>query len=235
MEDIPTLYEDRAIVAVQKPAGWTVIPARDEPEERCLRARLERSRGEKVWVCHRIDRDTSGVVVFARTAEAHRAISKAFEAREVKKRYVAFVRSDVALGAGGVIDVALHSARKGKMRPAIDGEQGALASRTEWQLVASRATSVGFVSRVTARPETGRQHQIRVHFRWMNAALLVDPLYGACASRAKGELGASSPTLDRLTLHASSIELAVPTLRARVTIEAPLPDDLRALDEWLRS
>ncbi|MFO0558358.1 MAG: RluA family pseudouridine synthase [Polyangiales bacterium] len=233
MAEIETLYEDRAIVAVHKPAGWTVIPARDEPEERCLRARLEASRGEKLWVCHRIDRDTSGVVLFARTAEAHRSVNHGFESRSVSKRYAVFVRSSSALADSGAIRVALHSARKGKMRPALDGEPDALSAETHWELIAARSASVGFVSRLEARPKTGRQHQIRVHFRWMNAPLLVDSLYGAASSRADGELGEGSPALSRLTLHASSLTLAHPTSGAPLTIDAALPEDLAALDRWI--
>jgi tRNA pseudouridine32 synthase/23S rRNA pseudouridine746 synthase len=233
LAEIETLDEDRAIVAVHKPAGWTVIPARDEPEERCLRARLEGSRREKLWVCHRIDRDTSGVVLFARTAPAHRVINGAFESRAVFKRYAVFVRSERALVASGTVGVALHSARKGKMRPALDGEPDALSAETEWELIAARAASVGFVSRLDARPKSGRQHQIRVHFRWMNAPLLVDPLYGGCAARAASSLGEGSPALSRLTLHGASLSLEHPTSGAPLTISAALPEDLAALDRWI--
>lgn len=233
MAEIETLYEDRALVAVHKPTGWTVIPARDEPEERCLRAQLEASRGEKLWVCHRIDRDTSGVVLFARTADAHRAVNHGFESRAISKRYAVFVRSQSLLARSGTIRLPLHSARKGKMRPALEGEAGALSAETEWELVAARRSSLGVVSRVEARPKTGRQHQIRVHFRWMNAPLLVDALYGGAASRAAGELGDGSPALSRLTLHALSLTLAHPTSGASLTISARLPEDLAALDRWI--
>lgn len=233
MAEIETLYEDRALVAVHKPAGWTVIPARDEPEARCLRARLEASRGEKLWVCHRIDRDTSGVVLFARTADAHRAVNHGFESRAVSKRYAVFVRSASPLAESGVIRVALHSARKGKMRPALDGEPDSLSAETEWELIAARSARLGVVSRVEARPKSGRQHQIRVHFRWMNAPLVVDPLYGGSLSRAAEELGEGSPALSRLTLHASALALAHPTSGAPLTIHAPLPEDLAALDRWI--
>jgi len=90
------LAETADLIAVAKPPGVTVIPARGEPPEACLRAQLEASRGEPLWVVHRIDRDTSGVVVFARTADAHRALSMAFEKRRAEKRYLAFAQASAS-------------------------------------------------------------------------------------------------------------------------------------------
>ncbi len=236
MQNIETLFEDDSVIAVAKPAGWTVIPARNEDSAECLRARVEAQRGERLWVCHRIDRDTSGVVLFARTAEAHRALSMAFESRGVRKRYDAFVRSDAALPSKGSITTPLHSARKGKMRPATPSESGALACETEWELVAARRSNIGWVSHVRVSPKTGRQHQIRVHFRSISAPLVVDELYGGSASRALGALGEASPALERLTLHATSVAFEHPVTRAqRVSVEAQLPADLAALAAWLRA
>jgi len=87
----PLLHEDAELIAVAKPAGIPVIPARGEPPEACLQHVVAAARGERLWVVHRIDRDTSGVVVFARTAEAHRMLNLAFEQREVEKRYRAYL------------------------------------------------------------------------------------------------------------------------------------------------
>jgi tRNA pseudouridine32 synthase / 23S rRNA pseudouridine746 synthase len=227
------LHEDAALIAVDKSAGVPVIPARNEPADACLRAALEAARGERLWVVHRLDRDTSGVVVFARTAEAHRALSLAFEHRRTAKRYLAWTRGRPGAGEG-VADVALHPARKGKMRPARPGEPGAMASETVWSVELTAATAVGPVARVAAEPRTGRQHQIRVHLRWLEAPLLVDPLYGRADRVAAGELGAGSPPVERLTLHASSLELPHPD-GSRLRLTAPLPPDLAALDDWLAS
>jgi RluA family pseudouridine synthase len=233
---IPVLYEDDALLAVDKPSGVVVIPARDEPADECVRALLERARGERLWVVHRVDRDTSGVLLFARTAEAHKALCASFEARSTQKEYALFCRSERALSASGTIDVALHTARKGKMRPALAKEEGALASETRWEREHHARTLLGFVSRVRAKPTTGRQHQLRVHFRSIEAPFVVDPVYGGAASRAEGALGPGSPALSRLTLHASKLSLPHPT-RAdeRLSFEAPLPADLQALDAWMRA
>src|SRR5262245_4756704 len=87
---ITVLHESAALLVVAKPAGVTVVPARDGPAGDCLRAGLERARSERLWVVHRLDRDTSGALAFARTAEAHRALSMAFEGHAVAKTYAAW-------------------------------------------------------------------------------------------------------------------------------------------------
>lgn len=229
---VPILYEDGDLLVVDKPAGVTVIPARGEEPERSLRFVLERVRGERLWVVHRVDRDTSGVVVFARHARAHRALSLAFERRAVRKLYWAWVRG-VLPERHGVITVALHSARKGKMRPARPGESNALPSETEYTVTGVWRTAIGVVSRVDVVPRTGRQHQIRVHLRAMGAPLLVDALYGGIARLEPGALGDGSPGLTRLTLHARRLEVPHPSEGRVLAVEAPLPMDLAALDEWL--
>lgn len=231
------LFEDESIVAVDKPAGVAVIPERGAPLERCVRALVERERGERLWVVHRLDRDTSGVLLFARTADAHRSLSIAFESRRVEKEYDAFCLSDARLSSGGGrITVPLHSARKGKMRPALVGESGALDSETIWRPALDLHTDRGYVTRVRAAPRTGRQHQIRVHLRSIGAPLVVDSRYGGAARRVAGELAADSPAVERLTLHAARLSVDHPTRRGRtVVIESPLPDDLSPLDRWLRA
>jgi tRNA pseudouridine32 synthase/23S rRNA pseudouridine746 synthase len=218
------LYEDADLIAVAKPAGITVIPARDEPADDCLQARLAAARGERLWIVHRIDRDTSGVVVFARTAAAHRTLSMAFEHRDVDKRYLAWVADDGALPDAGVIDVALHAARKGKSRPAAPDEPGARAARTEYAVERRWRKDGAAVARVRCHPVTGRHHQIRVHLRSAGAPILRDALYGKVTSR--GALAAAPCA--RLALHAA--QLTVPGPR---TFVAPLPDDLVALEAWL--
>jgi RluA family pseudouridine synthase len=228
------VFEDDCVLAVDKPAGVSVIPTRDEGEG-CLRFTLERARRESLWVVHRIDRDTSGVVVFARNKDAHRTLSMAFERRLVEKRYVAFVRSEAQIEASERrITRSLHSARKSKMRPAVDGEEGALPSETIAVFSEGVRTNVGWVSRVEARPLTGRQHQIRVHLRWLGTPLLVDALYGGAPDRQHGALGEGSPSLDRLTLHAESLSVAHPTSGKALKLEAPLAADLDALEAWLQ-
>jgi tRNA pseudouridine32 synthase/23S rRNA pseudouridine746 synthase len=218
------LYEDADLIAVAKPAGLPVIPARGEDPEQCLQKQLERERGERLWIVHRIDRDTSGVVVMARTAEAHRALNVAFERREVDKEYVAFAAG--ALEGVERIDVALHEARRGKSRPAEPGEPGARAALTEIAVEKRWRCGDDVVARVRCHPVTGRHHQIRVHLRSANAPIVHDPLYGKATLR--GAL-AEAPC-PRLALHA-----AVLTVPGPRTFRAPLPDDMAALEAWLEA
>jgi RluA family pseudouridine synthase len=240
------LHEDDDVVAVQKPSGEPVIPARDASAQDCVQRRLERQLGRRLFVVHRIDKDASGVVVFALHAGAHRALSLAFEHREVAKTYAAYVAGTIEPPQGR-LDVALHPARKGKTRPALPGEPGAQPATTEyatqkrWVLAPSSrgapvvsgaegsAVSAPVVSLLEARPHTGRHHQIRVHLRAASVPILFDPLYGR---GLMPEALAGAPCT-RLALHARSIDL--PALRGggRVVIEAPLAPDLVALAEWL--
>lgn len=219
--DAPLLYEDADLIAVAKPAGALVIPGRTADGPVALRHQLEAARGAPLWVVHRIDQDTSGVVVFAKTAAAHRALCAAFEARTVAKTYVALAFGD--LPGARTIELPLTDARRGKARPAAPGEPGK-AARTD--LTAQRRWRLpdGVVTLVEARPLTGRHHQIRVHLRALEAPIVGDPLYGKRTLRGAF---AGAPPL-RLALHAA--RLALPD---RPPIDAPLPDDLRALIAWL--
>ncbi len=208
------------MLAVDKPAGVVVIPARDEAPGESLRHRLEAQRGEALWVVHRIDRDTTGVVLFARNAAAHRTLSLAFEHRRVEKTYLALTRG-LPTPREGVIDIALHSARKGKMRPIFPGERDGVEAATAVRVLQSWARPEGDVALVEAKPRTGRQHQVRVHLRYAGAPLLVDPLYSRTEQAVVGAV-----TLTRLSLHAHA--LAVTLEGGVLRVESPLAADLRA-------
>jgi RluA family pseudouridine synthase len=221
------LHHDGALVAVDKPAGEPVIAARGEPPEACVQNRLERQLGRRVYVVHRIDKDASGVVLFALDAAAHRAVSLAFEHRKVEKAYLAFVAGTLTPEAGR-LDVPLHAARRGKTRPAVPGEAGAqaavtdYATRRSWRLGDSRA------SLVEARPHTGRHHQLRVHLRSAGAPILFDPLYG----RGRMPDALAGAPCARLALHAERLELQTEHA-GRIAVTAPLAPDLEALSAWL--
>lgn len=206
-------------VAVDKPAGVLVIPGRGGEAAPCLREQVAAALGTRVWVCHRIDRDTSGVVLFALTPEAHRTASMAFEHGDVAKRYLALVEGDIE--APRAVDVPLIEARKGRMRPAGPGEQGKPAL--------TRVTPLerfGAATLVACEPRTGRQHQLRVHLKAVGHPLVFDHQYGR---KTPWRLGGAE--LSRTPLHAARLE--VPALG--VAVEAPLPADLAAALAALRS
>lgn len=216
------LYEDADVVVVDKPPDVTVVPA-PGASAASLRDRVAAALGTQVWVVHRLDRDTSGVVAFARSAEAHRTLSMAFEARQVIKRYRALVAGRPEPRAG-TVDVALHAARRGRARPARPGESGARTASTSYDTIRTWRHGGGtMVAWLEVTPHTGRHHQIRVHLRSAGAPILGDTTYG----RATLGLDLAVP---RLALHAATIDLPHPTdAGRRVVVETSWPDDLAAV------
>lgn len=222
------VHDDGDVVAASKRAGEAVIPERDGPPEACLRRRLEWQLGRRLWVVHRIDRDASGIVIFAGNAEAHRKLSLAFERRQVRKTYLAFT-AGAPESERGRIDVALHSARKGKARPARSDEPGRREASTEYVVRKRWLRDDAIVSLIEAHPLTGRHHQIRVHLRSVGAPVLFDPLYG----RGLMPPGLAGAPGGRLALHARRLDLPTPDGAGRLVLESPLPDDLEQLASWL--
>jgi tRNA pseudouridine32 synthase/23S rRNA pseudouridine746 synthase len=226
---VAVLHEDAHVLAVDKPAGRLVIPGRGT-DERSLREELEERHG-RLWVVHRLDRGTSGVLLFARTAEAHRALNLAFDRGEPRKAYVALVRG--LPPPERRIDLAIAPARRGRMRPARPGDPRGKAAATVVRLLEpfpARAWAGGVLALVEALPETGRTHQIRVHLAAAGLPLAVDPDYGE-AGPLPGPDGA--PLLARTPLHAARLEVAHPA-GGTLVVEAPWPADLAAAVEALR-
>ena len=228
---IPVLFEDAHLLAVDKPPGRIVIPGRGT-EEPSLREELEASHG-RLWVIHRLDRGTSGVLVFARTAEAHRAMNLAFDRGEPAKTYLALVRGEPPDGWRET--AAIAPARRGRMRPARRGEPQGKAAATAFRALErfpARPWAGGALALVEARPETGRTHQIRVHLAHGGFPLAVDPDYGD-DSPLRSPAGAV--LLDRTPLHAARLEVRHPAGGRSLAVEAPLPADLSAALAALRA
>jgi tRNA pseudouridine32 synthase/23S rRNA pseudouridine746 synthase len=219
------LYEDADLVVVDKPAGVPVIPAPGVAPGTSLRDRVASALGGRMWVVHRLDRDTSGVVAFARSAEAHRVLSMAFEGRQVGKQYVALVAGTPS-PPHATIAIHLHEARRGKTRPARPDEPGAREAETAYDVTRAWVSGTWSVARVVAAPITGRHHQIRVHLKAIGTPILGDRHYGPAA--------ALDLPVPRLALHAARIDVPHPaTSGRRVVAESPWPTDLAALTAWL--
>ncbi len=232
---IPVLYSDERLIAIDKPAGMLSIPDRYDPDAPVVAAALRKD-WDKLLVCHRIDKDTSGVLVFARDEETHKALNTAFGTGAVRKTYRALVRGlpswdeescDLPLLADGD---RLH-------RTIIDARRGKI-SRTAFVVLErfqSRGTFAG-AALVEARPETGRTHQIRVHLAALGFPCLCDPLYGdgqplllsKFKRKWKGDEFEERPLLARAALHALSVEFAHPASGEALRIEAALHKDMRA-------
>ncbi len=221
------LYEDADLAIVDKPAGVAVIPVPGAPPAACLRDRVAAALGSRAWVVHRIDRDASGVVVFGRSAEAHRGLSLAFDTGGVATRYAALVHG-VPAPAAGAIDVALRDARRGKARPALPDEPDARPAATDYAVTRSWRDGERRIAEVAATPHTWQHHQVRVHLRSIGTPILGDAVYGRAAAAALA--GVPVP---RLALHAASIEVPHPSGGRRVSAAAPWPGDLAAFTAWL--
>jgi tRNA pseudouridine32 synthase/23S rRNA pseudouridine746 synthase len=168
--EIPILYEDPELLFVDKPAGLLSVPGKGEGLADCLLTRLERA-FPTVRLVHRLDRDTSGVMVFAMTPHAQRHLGQQFEARKVKKTYLARVAGRLS-PATGEVDLPLIVDWPNRPRQMVSLETGK-PSLTSWKVV--RATDEE--SRVRLSPHTGRSHQLRVHMLALGHPILGDTLY----------------------------------------------------------
>jgi len=227
--DIRALYEDPGLLVVDKPAGLLTIPGRGPDAGPDAQHVLEGQRGERLWVVHRLDRGTSGALAFARNPAVHRTLSMAFEHGKVEKRYQALAFG-IVIDDEGVIDRALVPARRGKMRPAMPSE-GGKPSRTRFRVLERFAAGFTWLE---LEPETGRQHQIRVHLGSIGHPLAVDELYRSASQRTAMELGGQGDEviLARTPLHCA--HMVLPLGDHSVTVEAPIPDDMARALEILR-
>ncbi len=215
MATISVLYEDDDILAVDKPEGLVAIPER-RGQGGSLFEVLCAERAEKLYIVHRIDKETSGLILFARNPAAHRRINQQFETRTIEKTYLALVQGVIA--ADGVIDLPLRQFGSGRV--AVDPERGK-PSTTELRIV-DRFRSHTLVE---ARPRTGRRHQIRVHLYSLGHPIAGDPLYGDQATRHG---------FGRLMLHAWRLSLILPSGQS-LTLEAPIPGSFAGTLETLES
>jgi 23S rRNA pseudouridine1911/1915/1917 synthase len=256
-EDIPLaiVHEDQAIVVVDKPAGMIVHPARGHWAGTLASALAHHfgalsSRGgpTRPGIVHRLDRDTSGLIVVAKTDAAHDALAAQFQARTVEKEYLAIVVGapdrDRDLIREPIGPHPTQRQKKAIRRGAEDGGAGAAPGReaiTEYEVVERFR---GFAL-VRCRPKTGRTHQIRVHLAHIGCPVLCDRLYGGRAALTELELiprgdlphdtaAAERLLLGRQALHAAQLAFAHPTTGARLRFEAPLPADMRQTLEALR-
>jgi 23S rRNA pseudouridine955/2504/2580 synthase/23S rRNA pseudouridine1911/1915/1917 synthase len=248
--DLAILYEDDEVLVIDKPAGLLVIPDRWNPAKptvvKLANAYLQaqRAAGEsllppdvRVWVVHRLDRDTSGVLVLAKSAAAHAALSQQFERGEGQKTYLALVNGQVTHASGVIrLPIGPHPQKPGLMMIQRRHGKPALTHYT----IAERFR--GFTL-LQVRPVTGRTHQVRVHLQALGHAIAVDPRYGggealllSALKRAyRPKIGAEErPLLARLALHAQTLQLTHPKHGGTMHWEAPLPKDLAATLRNLR-
>lgn len=200
------LYEDRHILVVDKPVGLLSVPGKLEGREDCLISRLQKDRWDAL-VVHRLDCDTSGVMIFARTKTAQGALGQEFEYRHAKKTYLARV-SGVVTEDSGRIDLPLCVDWPNRPKQMVSHEHGRSAI-TDWRVLARSETE----TRVQLMPLTGRSHQLRVHMLELGHPILGDQIYATGQARAHS----------RLMLHAATLSLHHPETKEWVTFSAPEP------------
>jgi 23S rRNA pseudouridine1911/1915/1917 synthase len=223
-EDMPIsiVYEDDDLLVVDKPAGLTVHPAPGHPEHTLANAILSHlPRGlntgdaTRPGIVHRLDKDTSGLIIVAKTPQAHQNLTDQFKRREVKKVYLALVRGDVRPDEG-IIEAPVGRDRGRRERMAITDKAHGREARTSYKVLKH---AQGYTL-VEARPETGRTHQIRVHLAAIGYPIVGDRIYGVPSS-----------LVDRQFLHAHRISFVLPSSGKTVQFQSELPEDLkRVLD-----
>jgi tRNA pseudouridine32 synthase/23S rRNA pseudouridine746 synthase len=204
--DVPLdiLYQDDQIIVANKPAGLLSVPGKLAGRSDCLVSRLQAAHWDTLLV-HRLDCDTSGVMIFARTKQAQGFLGQEFEKRRAKKTYVARVWGQLTPDTGH-IDLPLCTDWPNRPRQMVDHANGRPA-QTDWQVIDRDATS----TRVRLFPLTGRSHQLRVHMLAQDHPILGDPIY------------ATGPALafPRLMLHAESLSLHHPATGKLISFTAP--------------
>lgn len=205
---IDLLYVDDHVVVANKPSGLLVHRGWDDDDDVAM-FRVRDAIGARVHPLHRLDRGTSGALLFARSPETTAVLQKSFDERRVEKLYLALVRG--APPGEGTIDHPIPKSEDGPRVPAL----------TRFRLVARSA--VDRCSLVEAQPETGRLHQVRRHLRHISHPLVGDVTYGSGAINRHYR---ATYDLHRLALHAARIAFPHPVTGDRVEVVAPIPDDL---------
>jgi 23S rRNA pseudouridine1911/1915/1917 synthase len=227
------IAEDENIVAINKPAGLLTIPDR-EGKDISLKLLLKEKYGE-IFTVHRLDRETSGLVVFAKNEASHKNLSQQFEHRETRKIYQGLVLGKPPHESGVIEEpIAEHPGKKGLMTVYKKGKE----SITEYEVL----ESFRLYSWMQFRILTGRTHQIRVHMKHLGHPIVCDPLYGDGKPvfisslkknyRLSREQEAEQPILSRLALHSGELDFSLDGKPYH--LEAPLPKDLRALIQQLQ-
>ena len=231
--ELDIVFEDEALLVVNKQAGLVVHPGAGNPGGTLMNGLLHHvpqlEELPRAGIIHRLDKDTSGLLLVAKTLPAHTSLVRRLADREISRRYLAVCNG--ILTGGGTIDepIARHPVDRTRMAVRENGKPAA----THYTVV-ERFRAHTYIS---VELETGRTHQIRVHFAYRRHALLGDPVYGgrlALPAGASESLVSTLRTFRRQALHAACLDLEHPVHGELLHLEAPIPDDLEALLAILR-
>ena len=230
---LEVLFEDEHVIVIDKPAGLVVHPGAGNPDGTLVNALLNKDPSlnalPRAGIVHRLDKDTSGVMVVARTLVAHTALVDQLSARDVHRQYLAVVSG--ALVSGGTADAPIDRHPRDRIRMAVrdDGRDAVTHYRLRERF---RAHTL-----LECRLETGRTHQIRVHMAHLKHPIIGDPLYGGSLKLPRGATDALVSALRgfrRQALHAETLEFSHPVTGEPVRTSAPMPADMQALVAALR-
>ena len=235
-EDIPLdiRFQDQHLLVLNKPAGLVVHPAAGNPNGTLQNALLyydpELAALPRAGIVHRLDKDTSGLMVVARSLSAHKSLVEQLQARSVHREYLALVQS--VLAAGGTVDAPIGRHHRDRLRMAVvESGKPAISHYRVLERFAAHTL-------VQVRLESGRTHQIRVHMAHIHCPLLGDPLYGGRLRLPRGAsavLREAISAFRRQALHAVRLQLIHPLTREVVGWEAEIPADFNQLLESLRA
>jgi 23S rRNA pseudouridine1911/1915/1917 synthase len=225
---INVVFEDADLIVVDKPAGLVVHPGAGNPRRTLLNALLSHdptlARVPRAGIVHRLDKETSGLLVVARNLTSHRRLVEMLEQRQIKRIYRAVCQT--ALTGGGAIDAPIDRNPRDRTRMMV--RDGGRESKTRYRLVERFRAH----SHIELELESGRTHQIRVHMAHIRAPLVGDPVYGGRPRLPRGpseELRRELQGFPRQALHAQSLEFVHPGSGEGVRFESPLPDDIERL------
>ena len=224
-------YEDEHLLVVDKPAGLVVHPAAGNFDGTLVNALLHHCGGSlsgiggvaRPGIVHRIDKDTSGLLVVAKTDPAHEGLAKQFADHSIERRYLAIV-SGVPTMLEGKVDAPLARSSHDRKKVAVVGEGRGKRAVTRWRLV----TKLKDAALVECRLETGRTHQVRVHMASIGHPLLGDPVYGRAPKQKLREL-LLRLGFRRQALHAAHLGFVHPVTKGRLSFDSALPSDMQEL------
>ena len=236
-EEIPLdiLFEDKSLLVLNKPAGLVVHPSAGHEEHTLVNALLHHCAGElsgiggvaRPGIVHRLDKETSGCLVVAKTDETHLVLSKQFADRRVEKIYNAITCGELARDSGEIrAAITRHSTHRKRMT--VCDEDSGRAAHTSWRVV----ERLNAATLVEARIHTGRTHQIRVHFQFLGHPLVGDETYGARQNARLKEL--TNYAAPRVMLHSRELSFIHPRTKKEMSFASPLPKDFREALKFLR-
>jgi 23S rRNA pseudouridine1911/1915/1917 synthase len=244
-EDIPLsiIYEDKALLVIDKPAGLTVHPGAGQPNGTLVNALIAHC-GDSLsgiggvrrpGIVHRLDKDTTGLMVAAKTDAAHASLAAQFEAHSIDRAYRAFVWG-TPIPLNGEIQGNIGRSRQNRTKMAVVRDGQGKTALTHYRTLLAFGRTAGLLE---CRLATGRTHQIRVHLTHIGHPILGDPAYGKSTAHRRSQISsetlAALENLGRQALHASELGFDHPTSNERVHFQSTLPTDMQLLESCLNS